>query len=43
MELYDGGAVWINREAPFTQRMTDPDDTVRRIVILTTAEFMTAD
>ena len=35
----DGGLMWIYRGSPFSQRMSDTDDTVRRIVINVTAEF----
>lgn len=36
-----GGMVWINRGAPFAQRMSDTDDSIRRIVINTEVEFIT--
>lgn len=39
---YDGGAVWITRASPFSQRMSDPDDAIRRIVINVNAEFVSA-
>lgn len=39
----DEGAVWIQRGIPFAQRMSDPtDDTIRRIVLQITAEFITS-
>ena len=38
----DGGAVWIRKGSPFAQRMSDPDDMVRRIYINIEAEFITA-
>lgn len=37
----DGGAVWIYRGMPFAQRMTDTDDSIRRIVINVEVEFLT--
>ena len=40
---YDDGAVWIKRDNPFSQRMADEDDTVRRIVLLTQAEYLSAE
>lgn len=38
----DGGAVWFTKGSPFAQRMSDPDDTIRRILINIDAEFFTA-
>lgn len=38
----DDGFVWIYRGSPFAQRMSDIDDTVRRIVMNITAEFLSA-
>ena len=39
----DGGYLWIVRGQPFAQRMNDPDDDmIRRIYIITDAEFLTA-
>lgn len=40
---FDGGKIWICRGVPFTQRMPDDDDTIRRIYINVMAEFLTAD
>lgn len=37
----DGGYVWIKRGTPFSQRMSDPDDSIRRIYLNTEVEFMT--
>ena len=37
-----GGYLWVTEGRPFAQRMSDPDDMVRRIVINITAEFLTA-
>ena len=39
----DGGYLWITRSQPFAQRMNDPsDDKIKRIYIITNAEFLTA-
>lgn len=39
----DGGYLWIVRGQPFAQRMSDPeDDMIRRIYLITNAEFLTA-
>ena len=40
---FDGGYIWICRGTPFSQRMPDEDDTIRRIYINVTAEYMSAD
>lgn len=37
----DDGGIWIYKGSPFSQRMSDTDDTVRRIVLNITAEFFT--
>lgn len=37
------GYLWIYRGSSFAQRMSDTDDTVRRIVLNITAEFLSAD
>jgi len=39
----DDGKVWIYRGSPFSQRMSDVDDTVRRIIINITVEYFTND
>lgn len=39
---FDGGYIWICRGAPFSQRMPDEDDTIRRIYINVMAEYMSA-
>ena len=39
---YDGGSIWIRRGTPFSLRMSDPDDTVRRIIINVVIEFFTS-
>ena len=37
---YDGGRLWITKELPFAQRMSEPsDDKIRRIVIQVGAEY----
>ena len=38
----DGGWLWIYKGTPFAQRMADIDDTVRRIILNVSAEFLTA-
>ena len=38
----DGGYLWLFKGTPFAQRMSDPDDSIRRIVINVQAEFLTA-
>jgi hypothetical protein len=35
------GKLWINRGTPFIQRMSDTDDSIRRIYINIQAEFLT--
>lgn len=37
---YDDGAMWITRSVPWAQRMGDDDDTLRRIVLGITIEFI---
>lgn len=37
---YDNGMIWIKRGSPFMQRMGDPDDTIRRIVINIEVEYL---
>lgn len=36
-----GGLVWICRGVPFAQRMSDPDDQIRHIVVNIEVEFIT--
>ncbi len=36
------GKVWIMKGTPFAQRMNDPDDSIRRIVINIQVEYLTA-
>lgn len=38
----DGGYLWVTQGNPFSQRMADEDDTIRRIYINLNAEFLTA-
>lgn len=40
---FDGGYIWICRGTPFSQRMPDEDDTIRRIYINVMAEYLSAD
>lgn len=42
MEIYDGGALWVRRGSPFAQRMSDPDTSVRRVVLQIEVEFLSA-
>lgn len=38
---YDDGAMWIQREQPWAQRMNDPDDKmIRRIILNISVEFL---
>lgn len=37
---YDNGRIWIWRGTPFSQRMTDPDPSIRRIVLNINAEYL---
>lgn len=39
----EGGYLWIVQGSPFSQRMSDPDDSIRRIVLNIQAEFITGD
>lgn len=38
----DEGYLWLTQGTPFAQRVPDDDDTVRRIYLNVTAEFLTA-
>lgn len=40
--LIDGGRLYITKGSPFAQRMTDPDDSIRRIYLSIEAEYLTA-
>lgn len=37
---YDNGALWITAGNPLIQRMSDPDDTIRRILINVNVEYV---
>ena len=37
---FDGGAIWIKKGTPFAQRVTDEDDSIRRIYMNIEAEFI---
>lgn len=39
----DGGLLWIYKGSPYANRMSDTDDTVRRILLNITAEYLTND
>lgn len=41
MISYDDGHIWIKRGHPFAQRMSDEDDTIRRIFLNIEAEYIT--
>lgn len=36
---YQGGLMWIKPRTPFAERMSDPDDAIRRIVLNFEVEF----
>ena len=36
-----GGYVWIVRGVPFAQRLAEPDETIRRILLNITVEYLT--
>ena len=38
----DNGYLYLTKGTPFTQRMPDPDDTIKRIYINIMAEYLTA-
>lgn len=38
----DGGYLWIVKGQPFAQRTSDDDDSIKRIYIILSAEFLTA-
>ena len=40
---FTGGALWIRRGTPFAQHMADDDDTIRRIYLNLTAEYLSAE
>lgn len=37
---YDDGMLWIKKGSPFLQRMSDPDDTIRRILVNIEVEYL---
>lgn len=37
---YNNGMLWVTPSTPFAQRMSDPDDSIRRIVLNLEAEFI---
>lgn len=37
---YSQGALWVKRSTPFAQRMSDTDDSIRRIVLNIEVEFI---
>lgn len=37
---YDGGIIWLKKGTPFQQRMGDPDDTIRRILVNIEIEYL---
>lgn len=39
---YDNGHIWLKRGVPFSQRMADEDESIRRIVLTLEAEYITA-
>lgn len=39
---FDNGRIWIKRGTPFSQRMSDPDSSIRRISLNIEAEFISA-
>ena len=38
---FDGGMIWMKRGVPFSQRMSDEDDTVRRVYMNIEVEYFT--
>lgn len=40
MIAYDDGAMWIQKGTPWAQRLSDSDETIRRIALNITIEFM---
>lgn len=40
---FEGGAIYLCRGTPFSQRMADDQDTIRRIYLNIMAEFISAD
>ena len=40
MIAFDGGAMWIQMATPWAQRLSENDDSIRRIVLNVTIEYM---
>lgn len=40
MVRYDNGAMWVTRASPWSQRMSDSNDSIRRIVLNIQIEFL---
>lgn len=40
---YDGGAVWVKRANPFSQRIADDDDNIKRVMLNFSLEFISND
>lgn len=40
IQRFDNGAVWIKRGQPFAQRLNDPDDMIRHIILNIETEFI---
>lgn len=40
---FDSGYIWVKRGQPFSQRMSDEDDTIRRIYINLEVEYLTGE
>ena len=38
---FDGGYIWVKRGQPFSQRMADENDSIRRIYIVLEVEYLT--
>lgn len=39
---FDGGYIWVKRGQPFSQRMADENDSIRRIYIVLEVEYLIA-
>lgn len=40
---FDNGVIWLTKGRPFAQRVSDPDDMIRRIYLNLSAEYITAE
>ncbi len=40
MIAFDGGAMWIQMATPWAQRLSENDDSIRRIVLNVMIEYM---